>query len=119
MIDHDYISLFIFAFECFGLSALLAIACYIFAPATDDLEKSSAYECGFAPFEDARIKFDIHFYLVAILFIIFDVEIIFLFPWCSITNDMSGLSFWSVIIFLIVLAIGFIYEWTKNALTWK
>ena len=84
-----------------------------------DIEKNSVYECGFDPFEDTRNKFDIRFYLVAILFIIFDLEITFLFPWSVTLIDIGLFGFWSMLFFLIVLAIGFIYEWRKGALEWN
>ena|ERR1700760_4522169 len=83
------------------------------------IEKNSAYECGFNPFEDARNKFDIRFYLVGILFIIFDLEVVFLFPWSLVLSQIGETGFWSMIIFLIILLIGFIYEWKKNALEWS
>jgi NADH-quinone oxidoreductase subunit A len=84
-----------------------------------DKEKLSPYECGFDPFEDARIRFDVRYYLVAILFIIFDLEVAFLFPWAVSLGDIGMLGFWSMIVFLGVLTVGFIYEWTKGALEWE
>jgi NADH-quinone oxidoreductase subunit A len=83
------------------------------------INKVSQYECGFAPFDDARVPFDIRFYLVSILFIIFDLEIAFLFPWAIALKQLPEVGFWSMIVFLLVLAIGFIYEWRKGALNWK
>ena len=89
------------------------------AVSNPDSEKNSAYECGFEPFESARLKFDIRFYLVAILFVIFDLEVAFLFPW-AITLGISGIfGFISMMIFLLVLTVGFIYEWKKGALEWE
>jgi NADH-quinone oxidoreductase subunit A len=82
-------------------------------------EKVSAYECGFEPFDDARIRFDVRYYLVAILFIIFDLEVAFLFPWAVSLGDLGAFGFWSMLIFLAVLTIGFIYEWKKGALEWE
>lgn len=82
-------------------------------------EKLSAYECGFAPFEDARRRFDVRFYLVAILFIIFDLEIAFLFPWAAAFREIGLFGFWSMVVFLAVLTVGFIYEWKKGALEWE
>ncbi len=82
-------------------------------------EKLSAYECGFEPFDDARRRFDVRFYLVAILFIIFDLEVAFLFPWAVSLSHIGALGFWSMIGFLAVLTIGFIYEWCKGALDWE
>lgn len=84
-----------------------------------DPEKLSAYECGFPPFDDARNKFDVRFYLVAILFIIFDLEIAFLFPWAVSLGDIGMFGFWSMMIFLGILTVGFIYEWNKGALDWE
>jgi len=84
-----------------------------------DVEKISAYECGFEPFEDTRSKFDVRFYLVAILFIIFDLEIIYLFPWALVLNKINLFGFCTMIIFLFILLIGFIYEWKKGALDWE
>jgi len=84
-----------------------------------DVEKLSAYECGFEAFEDARVKFDVRFYLVAILFIIFDLEIAFLFPWAVSLGEIGVFGFWSMMLFLGVLTIGFIYEWKKGALEWE
>jgi NADH-quinone oxidoreductase subunit A len=84
-----------------------------------DSEKESPYECGFEAFEDARMKFDVRYYLVAILFIIFDLEIAFLFPWAVALGDIGMAGFWAMMIFLGVLVIGFIYEWRKGALEWE
>lgn len=84
-----------------------------------DTEKTSQYECGFEPFESARIKFDVRFYLVAILFIIFDLEVAFLFPWAITLHDLGDTSFWSMMSFLGILTVGFIYEWKKGALDWE
>lgn len=95
----------------FGLS-------YFFSLKKIDLEKVSAYECGFNPFQDARSKFDIRFYLIAILFLIFDLEISLLFPWVVALNDITLFGYWTMFIFLVILTIGFIYEWCKGALEW-
>lgn len=92
---------------------------YLLATHKPSTEKLSAYECGFDPFNDARSTFDVRFYLVAILFIIFDLEISFLFPWCVTLEKLSSGGFWSMIIFLFILTIGFIYEWQKGALEWE
>ena len=101
----------------------MAIAMYllskILSPSKPDSEKLSAYECGFEAFDDARSKFDVKFYLVSILFIIFDLEIAFLFPWAISLGNIGMLGFWSMMIFLSVLTIGFIYEWKKGALEWE
>ena len=95
-----------------GLGTLLA-------PNKPDSEKLSPYECGFEAFEDARMKFDVRYYLVAILFILFDLEIAFLFPWAVTLNEIGAFGFWSMMIFLAVLVVGFIYEWKKGALEWE
>jgi NADH-quinone oxidoreductase subunit A len=105
-----------------GLSAVIGLALlvvpFIVAVKNPDPEKVSAYECGFDPFDDARMKFDVRFYLIAILFIIFDLEVAFLFPWAVAFGDVGWFGFWSMMIFLSVLTIGFIYEWRKGALEW-
>ena len=92
---------------------------FLAAPNNPDPEKLSAYECGFEAFDDSRMEFDVRFYLVAILFIIFDLEIAFLFPWAISLGNIGSLGFWSMMIFLGVLTIGFIYEWKKGALEWE
>ena len=102
-----------------GLSAVVLIASYVIAPQRPDPEKVSAYECGFEAFGDARQKFDVRFYLVAILFIIFDLEVAFLFPWAVSLGDIGAFGFWSMMLFLGVLTIGFVYEWRKGALEWE
>ncbi len=106
----------------FGVSVIVALALvaapYLVAYRNPDPEKLSAYECGFNSFDDARMKFDIRFYLVSILFIIFDLEVAFLFPWAVSFRQIGLLGFWSMMVFLGVLTIGFIYEWKKGALEW-
>lgn len=92
---------------------------YIVGPKHPDPEKRSAYECGFEPFEDARIKFDVRYYLVAILFILFDLEIAFLFPWALVMRDVGMTGFIAVMVFLSILVVGFAYEWKKGALNWE
>jgi len=114
----DYLSIIIFLFVAFGLSAGFIILNFLFSPKNPDPEKLSAYECGFEAFGDSRMEFDVRFYLVAILFIIFDLEIAFLFPWAISLGHLGALGFWSMMIFLFVLTIGFIYEWKKGALDW-
>jgi NADH-quinone oxidoreductase subunit A len=91
----------------------------LLGPNRPDPEKLSPYECGFDAFEDARMKFDVRYYLVAILFILFDLEIAFLFPWAVSLNEIGAFGFWSMMVFLAVLVIGFIYEWKKGALEWE
>ena len=90
----------------------------LFSPKNPDPEKLSAYECGFEAFGDSRMEFDVRFYLVAILFIIFDLEIAFLFPWAISLGNIGSLGFWSMMIFLFILTVGFVYEWKKGALDW-
>src|SRR5277367_1928935 len=103
-----------------GAVAMAAIGLsFIVAKQKPDAEKLSAYECGFPAFDDARTKFDVRFYLVAILFIIFDLEIAFLFPWAVALGDIGMAGFWSMMLFLSVLTVGFIYEWKKGALEWE
>ena len=115
----EYLSIIIFAFVALGLSVGFIVLNYIFSPKKPDPEKLSAYECGFEAFSDSRIEFDVRFYLVAILFIIFDLEIAFLFPWAISLGAIGALGFWSMMAFLFILTIGFIYEWKKGALEWE
>ena len=114
----DYLSIIIFLFVALILSVGFIILNYLFSPKNPDPEKLSAYECGFEAFNDSRMEFDVRFYLVAILFIIFDLEIAFLFPWAVSLGNIGELGYWSMMIFLFVLTIGFIYEWKKGALDW-
>jgi len=114
----DYLSIIIFLFIALGLSVGFIVLNYLFSPKNPDPEKLSAYECGFEPFSDSRIEFDVRFYLVAILFIIFDLEIAFLFPWAISLGKIGALGFWSMMLFLFILTVGFIYEWKKGALDW-
>ena len=114
----DYLSIIIFVFVALGLSIGFIVLNFLFSPKNPDPEKLSAYECGFEAFSDSRMEFDVRFYLVAILFIIFDLEIAFLFPWAISLGNLGSLGFWSMIIFLSILTVGFIYEWKKGALDW-
>ena len=114
----DYLSIIIFLFIALGLSVGFIVLNFLFSPKNPDPEKLSAYECGFEAFGDSRMEFDVRFYLVAILFIIFDLEIAFLFPWAISLGNLGPLGFWSMMVFLLILAIGFIYEWKKGALDW-
>ena len=114
----DYLSIIIFLFVALTLSIAFIVLNFLFSPHNPDSEKLSAYECGFEAFGDSRIEFDVRFYLVAILFIIFDLEIAFLFPWAISLGNIGSLGFWSMMIFLFVLTIGFVYEWKKGALDW-
>ena len=115
----DYLPIILFLIIAFGLSCAFVIVNFILSPKKPDPEKLSAYECGFEPFDDSRMEFDVRFYLVAILFIIFDLEIAFLFPWAISLGGIGALGFWSMMFFLGVLTIGFIYEWKKGALEWE
>ena len=115
----DYLSIIIFLAIALMLSVGFIVVNYLSAPNNPDPEKLSAYECGFEAFDDSRMEFDVRFYLVAILFIIFDLEIAFLFPWAVSLGNIGALGFWSMMIFLGILTIGFIYEWRKGALEWE
>ena len=115
----DYLSIIIFLVIAFGLSLAFIAINYLASPSNPDPEKLSAYECGFEAFDDSRMEFDVRFYLVAILFIIFDLEIAFLFPWAISLGSLGALGFWSMMVFLGILTIGFIYEWKKGALEWE
>ena len=114
----DYLSIIIFLFVALVLSVGFILLNFLFSPKNPGSEKLSAYECGFEAFGDSRMEFDVRFYLVAILFIIFDLEIAFLFPWAISLGNIGTLGFWSMMIFLFILTIGFIYEWKKGALDW-
>jgi NADH-quinone oxidoreductase subunit A len=115
---NDYLPLVIFIAIAAVLSGVLLVVPFVIAYKAPDPEKLSAYECGFNAFDDARMKFDIRFYLVSLLFIIFDLEVAFLFPWAVAFRDIGAFGFWSMIAFLVVLTVGFIYEWKKGALEW-
>jgi NADH-quinone oxidoreductase subunit A len=115
----EYLPIVIFLGLAIALGAILVLAAVIVAVRNPDPEKVSAYECGFNDFDDARMKFDVRFYLVSILFIIFDLEVAFLFPWAVAFKDLSMVGFWSMMVFLGVLTIGFAYEWKKGALEWS
>jgi len=115
----EYAPILIFLAIAVGLGLVLLLSAMIIAVRNPDPEKVSAYECGFNAFDDARMKFDVRFYLVAILFIIFDLEIAFLFPWAVAFGEMSMAGFWSMMVFLAVLTVGFAYEWKKGALEWE
>ena len=115
----DYLSIIIFLFVALIISIGFILINFVSSPNNPDPEKLSAYECGFDAFDDSRMEFDVRFYLVAILFIIFDLEIAFLFPWAITLGKIGVFGFWSMMIFLAVLTIGFIYEWKKGALEWE
>ena len=114
----DYLPVVIFMAVAGAIALALMASAIIIAVRKPDPEKLSAYECGFKAFDDARMKFDVRFYLVSILFIIFDLEVAFLFPWAVSLGKIGLYGFWSMMIFLAVLTIGFIYEWRKGALEW-
>ena len=114
-----YLAILIFIGVALALAMVIVIASFILARQKPDSEKLSPYECGFEPFADARSKFDVRFYLVSILFIIFDLEVAFLFPWAVSLGAIGLFGFWSMIVFLLVLTVGFIYEWQKGALEWE
>jgi NADH-quinone oxidoreductase subunit A len=114
----EYLPLAIFIGISLVIGLVLLAAPFIVAYRQPDPEKLSAYECGFNAFDDARMKFDVRFYLVAIIFIIFDLEVAFLFPWAITFGQLGALGFWSMMVFLAVLTVGFIYEWKKGALEW-
>mgnify|MGYP001410048573 FL=1 len=115
----DYLAIIIFLIVALGLSVAFVAINYLAAPKNPDPEKLSPYECGFEPFNDSRMEFDVRFYLVAILFIIFDLEIAFLFPWAISLGQIGLFGFTSMMIFLFILTVGFIYEWKKGALDWE
>ena len=115
----NYLPIIIFLGLAIALGAILILAAIVVAVRNPDPEKVSAYECGFNAFDDARMKFDVRFYLVSILFIIFDLEIAFLFTWAVAFKDLSMVGFWSMMVFLGVLTAGFAYEWKKGALEWQ
>ena len=115
----EYLPILIFLGVAIGLGLALILAAVVLAVRNPDPEKVSAYECGFNAFDDARMKFDVRFYLVAILFIIFDLEVAFLFPWAITLGTIGLVGFWSMVVFLGVLTIGFIYEWRRGALEWE
>ena len=119
----DYLPIVIFLGVAIVLGLAFLVMAWMFAPRHPDPEKISAYECGFNAFDDARMKFDVRFYLVSILFIIFDLEVAFLFPWgvtlMKLPHETAVFAFWSMMVFLGVLTVGFIYEWKKGALEWE
>jgi len=116
---NEYIPILIFLIFAFLISFGAFFLSIFAGKRSSYTEKDSTYECGFEPFEDSRGKFEVKFYLVAILFIIFDLEIAFLFPWAVAFKDVSLLGFWSMMVFLLILTIGFAYEWKKGALEWE
>jgi len=115
----NYLPIIIFMGLAGVIGLCLLVAAWLVAPSDPDPEKVSAYECGFNAFTDARMKFDVRFYLVTLLFIIFDLEVAFLFPWAVSLGEIGIFGFWSMMCFLGILTIGFVYEWKKGALEWE
>jgi len=115
----EYSSVLIFLIFAFALSSIIVGASYLLAIKRPDYEKVQQYECGFNPFSDSRQPFEVRFFLVGILFIIFDLEISFLFPWSVVLSDIHILGYWTMIIFLTILTIGLVYEWLKGGLEWE
>ncbi len=115
----EYLPVLIFLAIAVVFGLMFIIGAWMMAPSDPDPEKLSAFECGFNAFDDARMKFDVRFYLVSILFIIFDLEVAFLFPWAVSFGGISMVAFWSMMVFLAVLTVGFAYEWKKGALEWE
>jgi NADH-quinone oxidoreductase subunit A len=115
----EYSAILLFLSFAMILSFVIFLLSYFLISQKANQEKVSAYECGFNPFDDARATFDIRFYLIAILFLIFDLEISFLFPWSIVLGNLSYPGYWSMFIFLIILTVGFVYEWCKGALEWE
>ena len=115
----EYFPILLFIGVAIAVGVLPLILGKVLAPHRPDPEKRSPYECGFEAFEDARMKFDVRYYLVAILFILFDLEIAFLFPWAIVLRELGSFGFWAMVVFLAVLVVGFAYEWKKGALEWE
>src|ERR671930_301952 len=115
----EYFPILLFLLVGIAIGVALPLAGKLLGPNKPDPEKLSPYECGFEAFEDARMKFDVRYYLVAILFILFDLEIAFLFPWATVINDIGLAGFISMMVFLVILTVGFVYEWMKGALEWE
>ena len=116
---HNYLPILIFLAVAGGFGLVLLALGWVFGPRRPDIDKVSPYECGFEAFEDSRTKFDVRYYLVAILFILFDLEIAFLFPWAVALREIGPAGFWAMMIFLLILVVGFAYEWKKGALDWE
>jgi NADH-quinone oxidoreductase subunit A len=115
----NYFPVLMFILVGLAVGVLPMVAGFVLAPHKPDAEKLSPYECGFEAFEDARMKFDVRYYLVAILFILFDLEIAFLFPWAVVLDEIGLFGFVSMMIFLAILVVGFVYEWMQGALDWE
>ena len=115
----EYLPILIFLGIAVAIAGAMVVAAFVIARQRPDSEKVSPYECGFEAFDDARRQFDVRFYLVSILFIIFDLEVAFLFPWAVSLGKIGVFGFWTMFIFLLILTIGFVYEWRKGALEWE
>jgi NADH-quinone oxidoreductase subunit A len=115
----EYLPILFFIAVAIGFAILLLILPHLFNPTRKDKEKLSPYECGFESFDNAHSRFDVRFYLVAILFVVFDLEVAFLFPWAMVFGDIGWLGFWGMMSFLVILTVGFLYEWRKGALEWE
>ena len=117
----DYFPILLFIIVALAFGGVMIGVGWVLGPSRPDSEKLSPYECGFEAFEDARMKFDVRYYLVAILFILFDLEIAFLFPWAAVVGELGtwSVGFWSMMVFLGILVVGFVYEWMKGALEWE
>jgi len=114
-----YLPVILFILVGVAVGVVPQVLGYLLGPQRPDTAKNSPYECGFEAFEDARMKFDVRYYLIAILFILFDLEIAFLFPWGVALQDIGALGFWAMMVFLGILVVGFAYEWKKGALDWE
>jgi NADH-quinone oxidoreductase subunit A len=119
LLKEEYFSILLFLIVAIVLSLVIFGLSYLLSVQNPDTEKLSAYECGFDPYEDARHTFDVRFYLIAILFMVFDIEAMFLFPWASSLSNISSLGFWTMVDFIIELGVGFIYAWQIGALEWE
>lgn len=115
----QYLPVILFLLVGIAVGIIPQVIGYVLGPNRPDAAKNSPYECGFEAFEDARMKFDVRYYLVAILFILFDLEIAFLFPWAAVLQELGTTAFWAVVVFLGILVVGFVYEWKKGALDWE
>ncbi|MDH3210074.1 MAG: NADH-quinone oxidoreductase subunit A [Burkholderiaceae bacterium] len=114
-----YLPVILFILVGVAVGVVPQVIGFVLGPHRPNAAKNSPYECGFEPFEDARMKFDVRYYLVAILFILFDLEIAFLFPWAVSLNEIGAPGFWAMMVFLTILVVGFVYEWKKGALDWE
>lgn len=119
LLKEEYLSIFLIILIAFILASIILTFSYVLAIQNPESEKLSSYECGFEPYEDARLQFDVKFYLVAILFIVFDIEAMFLYPWCVSISQLNITGFWSMIDFIVELGVGYIYVWLIGALNWN